>query len=53
MLRTATEVRQLAEESNVRIVDLKSVDLPGIWQHFSIPMPIVNSVRIEELDGVA
>src|SRR5439155_13417619 len=26
-----------AKEAGVKIIDLKFVDLPGMWQHFSIP----------------
>jgi glutamine synthetase len=37
MPKTAEEVRQLAKDAGVQIVDLKFVDLPGVWQHFSIP----------------
>src|SRR5262249_22706607 len=29
---------QLANDAGVKIVDLKFVDLPGVWQHFSIPL---------------
>jgi glutamine synthetase len=35
--KTASDVQQLAKEAGVKIVDLKFVDLPGVWQHFSIP----------------
>src|SRR5882762_7537140 len=38
MPRTPDEVRQLAKETGIKIVDLKFVDLPGVWQHFSIPV---------------
>jgi glutamine synthetase len=31
-------LRQLARDAGVKIVDLKFVDLPGVWQHFSIPV---------------
>jgi len=27
----------LAKKNKVEIVDLKFVDFPGLWQHFSIP----------------
>ena len=37
MPKTASDVQQLAKEAGVKIVDLKFVDLPGVWQHFSIP----------------
>jgi len=35
--KTASDVQQLAKEADVKIVDVKFVDLPGVWQHFSIP----------------
>jgi glutamine synthetase len=30
------EVQELAKKHNVKAVDIKFVDLPGLWQHFSI-----------------
>ena len=35
MSRTPKDVRKLAEDAGVKIVDLRFVDLPGVWQHFS------------------
>ncbi len=32
------DVIELAKKSDVKIVDLRFVDLPGTWQHFSIPV---------------
>jgi len=32
------EVLQFAKERGARMVDLKFVDLPGSWQHFSVPI---------------
>jgi len=37
-------VIELAAEKGVKIVDLKFTDLPGTWQHFSIP---VSELKIE------
>jgi glutamine synthetase len=37
MAKTAAEVRKQAKEAGAQIVDLMFVDLPGVWQHFSIP----------------
>jgi glutamine synthetase len=37
MPKTPDEVQKLAKEAGVKIVDLKFIDLPGVWQHFSIP----------------
>ena len=35
MAKTVKEVLELAK--NVKMVDLRFIDLPGTWQHFSIP----------------
>jgi glutamine synthetase len=35
--QTAGDVLKLIKEQNVEIVDVRFVDLPGIWQHFSMP----------------
>jgi glutamine synthetase len=37
MPKTANDVTKLAKDAGVKIVDLRFVDLPGVWQHFSIP----------------
>ena len=39
---TPENVRELIAKHGIKIVDLKFNDLPGLWQHFSIP--------VEELD---
>ncbi len=36
------EVLAFAKENNVKMVDIRFVDFPGVWQHFTVPM--------EELD---
>ena len=35
---TPDNVRDLIRQHNIKVVDLKFVDLPGIWQHFTIPI---------------
>lgn len=42
---TPKECIQFAKEQECRMVDLKFLDLPGVWQHFSVP--------IQELDEEA
>src|SRR5262245_66505396 len=32
------DVVKLAKEKGAKIVDLRFIDLPGLWQHFSIPV---------------
>ncbi len=35
---TPEEVLQFAREQGAKMVDFKFIDLPGTWQHFSVPM---------------
>jgi glutamine synthetase len=37
MPKTPKEVKKLVDDAGVKIVDLRFVDLPGVWQHFSLP----------------
>lgn len=38
MARSPREVLAWAREQQVRMVDVKFVDLPGTWQHFTVPV---------------
>src|SRR5215470_16082053 len=38
---------ELAKKNKVEIVDLKFVDVPGLWQHFSIPANVLDAVTRE------
>ena len=42
------EVLRRAKAAEVKIVDLKFVDLPGVWQHFSIPVEDLEDDLFEE-----
>jgi len=47
-LQQAVErVNQLIRQHNVQIVDLRFNDLPGLWQHFSIPVS-----ELTEMDDI-
>jgi glutamine synthetase len=35
---TPSKVSQLIDKHGIRVVDLKFVDMPGTWQHFTIPV---------------
>jgi glutamine synthetase len=35
---TPSDVLKLAKEKGAQIVDLRFIDMPGLWQHFSIPI---------------
>src|SRR5262245_9352142 len=45
---TPSDVLKLAKEKDVKIVDLRFVDLPGLWQHFSIPVAELTPELFEE-----
>lgn len=44
----AREAIARAAEQGVKVVDFKFVDLPGIWQHFSIPIKDLTEELFEE-----
>ena len=46
---TPEEVAKLIKDKGIQIVDLKFIDLPGLWQHFSI-MP--REHRARESDSI-
>ena len=35
---TAADVIRMCQENDIKMVDMRFIDLPGIWQHFSIPV---------------
>lgn len=35
--KTVEKVEKLIKEKNIKIIDFRFTDLPGLWQHFSIP----------------
>ncbi|HLT23514.1 MAG TPA: glutamine synthetase beta-grasp domain-containing protein, partial [Ignavibacteria bacterium] len=37
-LKAINDVFKLAKEKEVKMVDLRFTDMPGQWQHFSIPI---------------
>ena len=45
---TPKEVLALCREKNVKAVDLRFMDFPGIWQHFTIPVDKLDEDVFEE-----
>jgi glutamine synthetase len=45
---TPKEVLAFAKENKVRMVDFKFIDLPGVWQHFSVPISQLAESNFEE-----
>jgi glutamine synthetase len=50
MTKSPKDVLAYAKEHKARIVDLKFMDFPGMWQHFSIPIGQLHEDTFE--DGV-
>src|SRR5437588_12314694 len=44
---SAEEVMEFASERGVEMVDLKFVDLPGTWQHMSLPLVALDADDFE------
>jgi glutamine synthetase len=48
---TSSEVQKLMDlikQKNIQVVDVKFCDLPGTWQHFSIPAATLNEEVVRE-----
>ena len=48
MAKTPSEVLALCRENDVKAVDLRFLDFPGLWQHFTIPVDKLNEDVFEE-----
>ncbi|MBN1646635.1 MAG: type I glutamate--ammonia ligase [Spirochaetales bacterium] len=38
LVKTPKEVMELVKKEGVKVVDLRFMDFPGLWQHFSVPI---------------
>jgi len=47
-LNTAKDVLALIEKEKVEIVDLRFMDFPGMWQHFSVPSSEIDEDTFSE-----
>ena len=45
---TPKEVLAMAKENNVKVVDLRFMDFPGLWQHFSVPISELEESSFED-----
>ena len=41
------DVLEMAKKNKVEIVDFKFIDVPGLWQHFSIPATDLDADKFE------
>ena len=47
-MKKPADVLKLAKDNNVKIVDLRFIDMPGLWQHFSVPMHQLTEQSFED-----
>src|SRR6266568_3511259 len=45
---TAEDVLKTVKDEKVQMIDLRFTDLPGVWQHFSVPPSAVNANALDE-----
>ncbi|SMB99304.1 L-glutamine synthetase [Thermanaeromonas toyohensis ToBE] len=48
MERKPKELLTWAKDTGIKMVDLKFIDLPGLWQHFSVPLSEVDEKSLVE-----
>ena len=47
-IKTAKDVINLIKDEKVEIVDLRFMDFPGMWQHFSVPIREIEESTFDE-----
>ena len=45
---TPADALKLAKEKDVRVVDIRFMDFPGVWQHFSVPISELDESSFED-----
>src|SRR6476619_3737443 len=45
---TAEDLLKAIKDEKVQMIDLRFTDLPGVWQHFSVPPSAVNIDTLNE-----
>ena len=45
---TPKEVLDMAKENGAKMVDLRFMDFPGLWQHFSVPIGELEESSFED-----
>ena len=48
MSKSISDVIKLAKDKDAKILDLKFMDFPGLWQHFSTPISQLTEDLFEE-----
>ncbi|AKJ64767.1 type I glutamate--ammonia ligase [Kiritimatiella glycovorans] len=47
-MKTPRDVLEFVNKENIRVIDLRFMDFPGLWQHFSVPAHEIDEDAFEE-----
>ncbi len=47
-MATSTDVLKMAQENGAKVVDLRFMDFPGLWQHFTVPIGELEESSFED-----
>jgi glutamine synthetase len=45
---TPKQVLEMAKEKSIKVVDIRFMDFPGVWQHFSVPLHELEESSFED-----
>ena len=45
---TPKEVIDMAKENNAKVIDIRFMDFPGVWQHFTVPLSELEESSFED-----
>jgi len=47
-MTTPTDVMKLVKDKNIRVIDIRFMDFPGVWQHFTVPATELDESSFED-----
>ena len=45
---TPKQVLEMVKKKNIKVVDIRFMDFPGVWQHFTVPICELSESSFEE-----
>jgi glutamine synthetase len=51
-MMTPEDVLEMAKENGAKVVDLRFIDCPGVWNHFSVPVSELDEASFEDGFGI-
>ena len=47
-MKQPKDVLEMIQQENIRVVDIRFMDFPGIWQHFTVPVSEIGEDSFED-----